>query len=119
MSTITLQAALVLPKNKSYAFEMSIPSGTVLTISDALDQDSMAEMLAAISSKALGDNRTQLDRDVAAPTGLPGIPVGNDVHIKYGAHGERIITDYAASSSVSSSTSHSVSSSVSSSASAS
>lgn len=118
-ATITLQAALVLPANKSYVFPISIPSGTVLTLPDAQNQDSVAEMLRAISPAALGANLSQLDRDVAAPSGYDGVPVGDDVHVKYGAYGNRIVLPYGASSSVSSSTSSSVSSSVSSSASAS
>ncbi len=112
-TTLTLQAALVLAKNKPLAFALSIPAGTVVTFSDALDQDSVAEMLAAISPAALGANRAVLDRDVAAPSGYDGVPVGDDVHVKYGAAGNRIVTAYGASSSVSSSTSASVSSSVS------
>ena len=114
-TTVTLQAALVLPKNKSLAFPISIPSGTVLTLPDAVDQDSVAEQLAAISPEALAANRSVLDRVVAAPTGYEGIPVGSDALVTYDAHGARIRTDMAASSSPSHSPSSSASSSASSS----
>lgn len=114
---VTLAAALAV--KTSTGQNISIPSGTVLTLTDASDQDGAAEILAGISPAALAANRAQLDRDVAAPSGYAGVPVGDDVHVKYGAHGERIVTAYGASSSVSSSVSHSVSSSASASPSAS
>lgn len=120
---LTLQAALTGylsgGADSGRRIAVSIPSGTVLTLSDSADQDQVAEQLAAISPTALAQNRTQLDRTIQWPANTPPYTAGNDVLVTYGAHGERIYHDFAASSSVSSSTSSSASSSVSSSASAS
>lgn len=122
-TTVTLQAALTgylsgtAEGERSIA--VSIPSGTVLTITDAVDQDSVAEKLAAISPAALAANRSVLDRTIIWPANTSPFTAGNHVLVTYDAHGAKIYHDFAASSSVSSSTSSSVSSSVSSSASAS
>ena len=120
--TLTLQAALtgfLSGTEEGRRIEVSIPSGTVLTITDAMDTDQVAEALAIISPAALAANRTQVERTIVWPANTAPFTEGNDVLVTYGAHGERVYKDFAVSSSVSSSTSSSVSSSVSSSASAS
>lgn len=116
-TTITLQAALTgwlsgtAEGGRSVA--ISIPALTVLTITDAVDQDSVAEKLAAISPAALAANRSVLDRTITWPANTPPFTEGNDVLVNYGAHGERIYHDFASSASPSGSPSLSPSASLS------
>lgn len=122
-TTVTLQTALAGwlagAVEGGRSIRVSIPSGTVLTLPDSSNQDDVAAQLACLSPTILAANRSVLDRTVQWPANTPPYTEGNDVLVTYGPHGERINTDFAASSSVSSSTSSSVSKSVSSSASAS
>lgn len=114
--TVTLQAALtgyLAGSLSGRPVAVSIPSGTVLTVSDANDTDQLAELLAVISPTALANNRTQVDRTITWPANTPPFTAGDDVLVTYDAHGARQYHDFAVSSSVSSSTSSSASSSAS------
>jgi hypothetical protein len=116
--SITLQAALIIPKDKALAFRMSVPSGTVVTFLDADDEEGVAEQLWSMTPSAMKDNLAQLDRTITS-SGIPGITDGHQVLVSHGAGGARTYHDFNVSASPSASPSLSPSASPSSSPSAS
>lgn len=118
-TTLTLQADLVIPARKELAFSFTIPSGTVVTFTDAPDIDAVGEQLRAISPAALGANLSQLNRTLSAPSGISGFSTSEDVYVKHGPQGDITYLGFSASMSPSASTSASPSASSSASPSAS
>ncbi len=91
--SITLQAALVIPKDKALSFRMSIPSGTVVTFLDASDEEGVAAQLWSMTPSAMSDNLSQLDRTVTS-SGIPGITDGHQVLVAHKAGGAVVYHDF-------------------------
>lgn len=79
-TTITLQAALVIPTDDGY--RVSVPSGTDLAFLDAANLDQAAEQLEGISRGALIANASQFNRE--------DITAGQSSEVTYGPGGEKL-----------------------------